>query len=137
MASGERLTLSRLRRAFLFLGWLWAIAIFYLSLTPYPPQPVSFEFSDKFEHALAYAFLMLWFCQIYQVPKGRVIVAAMLIAMGIGIEYLQRMTGYRFFEYADMLANSTGVLLGWIAGRTRLGDMLLALEQRFMAAGDK
>lgn len=125
--------LSRLRHAFLFLGWFWIVAIFYLSLTPIPPQPVSFEFADKLEHAAAYAFLMLWFCQIYQLPRWRMVVAALFIAMGVGIEFLQGMTGYRFFEYADMLANSTGVFVGWLAARTRWGSMLFALEQKFMA----
>ena len=35
--------------------------------------------------------------------------------MGIGIEFLQRMTGYRTFDVYDMAANATGVLLGWAA----------------------
>lgn len=131
------MSLRRLQGAALVLGWFGVAAVFYLSLTPNPPQPVTFEFSDKFEHTLAYACLMLWFCQIYQARRQRLAVAVLLAAMGAGIEFLQRMTDYRFFEYADMLANVTGVFLGWMAGRTRLGSMLLALEQRFTAAGHK
>lgn len=136
MVSGEGLTLSYLRRAFLFLGWFWIVAVFYLSLTPSPPQPVSFEFADKVEHAAAYAFLMLWFCQIYQLPQWRMVVAALLVAMGVGIEFLQGMTGYRFFEYDDMLANGTGVFLGWATAHTRWGNMLFALEQKFRIRRD-
>jgi VanZ family protein len=35
------------------------------------------------------------------------------VAMGILIEFLQRMTGYRDFEVLDMVADAIGVLLGW------------------------
>jgi glycopeptide antibiotics resistance protein len=35
--------------------------------------------------------------------------------MGIAIEFLQRMTGYRTFDVLDMVANAVGVLLGWAA----------------------
>jgi hypothetical protein len=35
--------------------------------------------------------------------------------MGIALEFLQEMTGYRTFELLDMLANATGVL-GVLAG---------------------
>lgn len=126
-----------MQRAFCLLGWFWVATVFHVSLMPSPPQPVSFEFADKLEHGLAYAFLMLWFCQIYQPPGWRLLVAVLLLAMGVGIEFLQGITGYRFFEYADMLANSTGVLLGWLAAHSRLGGMLLALQQRRMATEDK
>ncbi len=120
--------MSRSHRAWWCAGWLWIVAVFYLSLTPYPPEPVSFEYSDKFEHALAYAFLTLWFCQIQVARKQRRVVAASLVAMGIVIEYLQRMTGYRMFEYADMLADATGVLLGLGLAQTILGRVLRILE---------
>jgi len=38
------------------------------------------------------------------------------ILMGIALEFLQGMTGTRSFEVFDMVANSVGVALGWIAG---------------------
>jgi VanZ family protein len=114
-----------LRKVWLALGWLWVIVIFYLSLTPHPPEPVQFWNVDKLEHALAYALLMLWFCQL---AYARARLAAVFIAMGVGIEFLQGMTGYRYFEYADMLANSSGVLLGWWLANRPAGRILVWIE---------
>ena len=111
------------------MGWLWVAVILYLSLTPHPPEPVSFVGADKLEHAFAYAMLMLWFCQIYVQRAVRAGLSLALVAMGVGVEILQGMSGYRNFEYADMLANSTGVLVGWGIAQTRLGRTLTILER--------
>ncbi len=115
------------RRAWLALGWIWVLVVFYLSLMPHPPEPVAFSGVDKVEHALAYALLMLWFCQVY-LGAARIRTSLWLVAMGVGIEFLQRMTGYRAFEYADMLADATGVLAGWGMALTKLGNVLRMLE---------
>jgi VanZ family protein len=111
---------------------LWVAALVYVSLTPNPPEPVRFLNADKLEHALAYCLLMLWFCQVYVRRTQRLFAGALLVAMGVAMEFLQGMTGYRSFEYADMLANSIGVLLGWAWARTALGRIGRALETRFL-----
>ncbi len=117
-----------LRKVWLALGGLWVAAVFYLSLMPHPPQPMSFHGVDKLEHALAYALLMLWFCQVYVGHSTRIKLLLSLVAMGVAIEILQGMSGYRYFEYADMLANTTGVLIGWGLARTRMGRVFTMLE---------
>ncbi|MDO8990402.1 MAG: VanZ family protein [Sideroxyarcus sp.] len=119
-----------LRRVWLATGWLWIAAVFYISLMPHPPEPVSFHGVDKLEHLLAYATLMLWFCQIYLDQQMRIRLFAGFVIMGIGIEFLQSMGGYRNFEYVDMLANTLGVLFGWSLAKTGMGKILMALEQR-------
>jgi hypothetical protein len=48
--------------------------------------------------------------------------------MGVALEFLQGMTG-RWFEYADMAANSIGVLLGAATAMTPWRDILLRLER--------
>ena len=58
---------------------------------------------------------MVLFCAAHVSTRTRAIYAAGFILMGIGIEYLQRMTGYRTFDVFDMLANAVGVVLGWTA----------------------
>jgi len=118
------------RWSWLGLGWIWVIAVFYLSLMPHPPQPMQFWGADKLGHALAYGLLMLWFCQIYRQRQSRLVLAMALVAMGIAIEYLQRETGYRLFEYADILANATGVVVGWVWACTGLGRVFAYLEHR-------
>jgi VanZ family protein len=116
----------KFRTLWLATGWLWIAVVFYLSLMRHPPEPLSFENADKLEHMLAYCWLMLWFCQLAGLSRLRLAVA--LVAMGAGIEVLQRMEGFRHFEYADMLADAAGVLLGWMLARTRLGRVLNFLE---------
>ena len=86
----------------------------WLSLTPSPPR-VDFAASDKLGHLLAYGALMFWFAQIY---KTRVFYAAGFVAMGIGLEALQGMLGYREADVLDMVANTLGVAAGWGAART-------------------
>ena len=117
-----------LRNVWLTLGGLWVAAVFFLSLTPHPPQPISFSGVDKWEHALAYALLMLWFCQVYVGHGARIRLLLLLVAMGVVVEILQGMGGYRYFEYADMLANSAGALIGWGLARTRMGRVFKMLE---------
>jgi VanZ family protein len=117
------------RRAWLGLGWLWIVLVCYLSLMPHPPEPVSFEGVDKLEHLLAYAGLMLWFCQVYVTRTARIRVLVGLVSLGVCIEILQGMGGYRYFEYADMLANTGGVLMGWGLAHTRMGRVILLLER--------
>lgn len=119
---------SKLRWSWLAVGLVWVAAIFYFSLAPYPPRPVTFWQADKLEHALAYALLMLWFCQVYRQRNPRILLALLLVAMGIAIEYLQGETGYRTFEFADMLANAAGVMVGWAWARTLLGHVFAYLE---------
>ena len=103
-----------MRAALLAIGWGWAAAIVWLSLTPAPPK-LDFEHSDKLGHFLAYGSLTLWFCFLYASTKARIGYAAGFIAMGIGLEFIQGMLGYRTYEVFDMLANTIGVLLGWAA----------------------
>jgi len=117
-----------LRRVWLTLGWLWVAAVFFISLIPLPPQPFILYGVDKLQHALAYSLLMLWFCQVYVVLGTRIRLLLMLVTMGVIIEILQGMSGYRSFEYADMLANLIGVLIGWGLMRTRMGRIFTTLE---------
>jgi VanZ family protein len=102
------------RRALIALGWAWVAAIIWLSLTPSPPK-VDFQQSDKLGHFLAYGSLMLWFCVLYAAAKIRIAYAVGFVAMGVGLEFIQGMLGYRTYEVFDMLANTIGVLLGWAA----------------------
>ncbi len=124
-----------LRSVWLALGWLWVAVVFYLSLMPHPPQPLSFPGADKLQHAFAYILLMLWFCQLYAAQRVRLFGA--FVAMGVVIELLQGMTGYRYFEFADMLANTAGVLVGWGLAQTALGRVLPMIERNAFAPGDR
>jgi len=106
--------MGKLRPLWLGLGWTMVAVIVWLSLTPSPPK-VDFEQSDKVGHLLAYGGLMFWFCQLYLGRRTRLAYAAGFAAMGVALEFIQGWTGYRDFEVYDMLANGTGVALGWAA----------------------
>jgi VanZ family protein len=84
---------------------------------------------DKLLHFLAYASLMLWFGFIYLPGKASPKIGAGLILIGIIMEILQRMTGYRSFEYSDLLCNLLGVMAGWLFSRTRLSMTLIHFER--------
>ena len=116
------------RRAWLAGGWLLIGLIVYLSLTPHPPEPFSFPEADKLEHCISYGSLALWFCQIYLSIRSRIIVLAALIGLGVGLEFVQGWTGYRFFEVWDMVANGIGVSLGFLLALTPLGRLFILIE---------
>lgn len=108
-----------LRRVWLAIGWLGIAIVTYYTLIPDPPQ-LDMEEGDKVQHIVAYASLSLWFFQVLLSRPSRLLAAAGLIAMGIALEFVQGMTGYRFFSVADMAANTLGVLAGWLLAPPRL-----------------
>jgi VanZ family protein len=88
------------------------LAIVWLSVTPHPPS-VHVDYGDKLEHTLAYGVLMFWFCQIHSRRSQRAAYGLAWIVLGIALEYVQRLLGYRSFDVLDMAAGAAGVLLGW------------------------
>jgi VanZ family protein len=109
-------------------AWLLVATVVYLSLAADMPA-VPGEDSDKYGHLIAYGVMMYWFTQIYGRLRARIVIAAGLIALGIVLEFLQGYSGYRSFEYADMIANAVGVFLGWIAAPPRTPNVLSSIEK--------
>ncbi len=120
----------KLRKLWLSIGWLLVALVAYLSLVPDPPT-IDVAGSDKVAHVLAYGTLMLWFLQLYPIHRRPIIVVG-LIALGILLEFLQGLTAARSSEYIDMVANTGGVMLGWVLGKTRLSTALEALARQVM-----
>jgi VanZ family protein len=117
----------RLHRPWQLIGWMLVVLVVYLSLTPAPIEfPV--EDGDRYEHALAYATLMFWFAHLHDGFRARVGLALAFIAMGVGLEFAQGMTGYRSFQVPDMIANAVGVGIGWLAAPPRLPHALRLIE---------
>ncbi len=115
----------------LTVGWLLVAVVLQASLTSSPIQTPGIEYGDKIGHFSAYFALVFWFCQLY---KNRVhaLLFMLFVSMGIVIEFIQGQTSYRSFEVADMLANSSGALLGWLVVRFYLAEMLLNIEARLL-----
>ncbi|MBD3610763.1 MAG: VanZ family protein [Gammaproteobacteria bacterium] len=106
-----------------WLGWLFVAVIIVLSLMPAPPAVPGL--SDKVEHAFAYALLMSWFGQLGKLSVKWIIGWA---SMGVAIEIMQGLSGYRYFDYYDMVANSTGVLIGWLLLKSHKLQYLFFIE---------
>jgi VanZ family protein len=112
------------------MGWAGVVVVIVTSLIPAPPRLIPIEQGDKLEHILAYAGLMFWFAQVYVELRTRWWVAGMLIALGIGLEYLQGWTGWRDFSYADMAADAAGVVFGWSVATPRTPNVLSLARAR-------
>jgi len=118
----------RFGKLWLVLGWMLVALIVVLSLWPNPPELIGFEQSDTLTHIIAYSILMLWFANIYQQRPYQLRLAIGFFAMGVCLEFLQGMTEYRQFSYADMLANGIGILVALYFAKTRLATCLLHLD---------
>ncbi len=112
------------RKAWLAVGWFGVGLVIYLSLTPTPPEVDLGEYGDKWEHMSVYALLMWWFCQLQAPITARALIGLGLVALGIALEFVQRMTGFRMFEVADMVAGGVGVTLGWLLASPRTPNLL-------------
>jgi VanZ family protein len=113
-----------LRRCWIAIGWFGVVLLLYLSLTPRPPE-IPVEQGDKLGHILAYATLTYWWAQLLVTMSQRLRLAAVLLALGIAIEFVQGWTGWRTFDYYDMLADAIGIAIGWAAAWPRTRDWLV------------
>jgi VanZ family protein len=123
--------LEKLRFAhfWIAIGFLLIGLVVYASLMRNPPDLTHIQGGDKVEHAVAYFILTFWFSLIYVKNRVRWTIGITFIFLGVAMEYLQRMTGYRTFEYADMAANTVGVLCALFAAQTPLARGLSAVEK--------
>lgn len=113
-------------------GWLLIAGVIVGSLIPGSAVPTVGGLNDKAMHASAYFTLMVWFsgfCRRSLYP----VVAAVLVALGIGLDLLQQLTETRLFELHDVAMNCTGVALGLVASLLLLGGWCQRLEQRLLS----
>ena len=68
--------------------------------------------SDKTIHFLTFTLLTIWFCGIVRFRLSGWIIAGLFL-FGILIEVLQSRVPYRSAEFADLLSDVGGILLGW------------------------
>ena len=110
------------------IGWLIIAAVIYLSLTPDPIE-IDIKEGDKLGHILAYFVMMIWFSQLY-LRRIHAWLASGFNALGVAWEYVQGWSGYRDFEYMDMLADAIGVTVAWVLGGTMMARLLISLERK-------
>ena len=122
----------KLRFLWLAIGYSLVMLVVFLSLSSSPIElDTSFPYQDKVFHAFAYFVLMAWFSQIYHDRFQRNMIAVVFVLMGVTLEYLQSFDPARYFEYADMVANTTGVALGFFIALSSAKNVLLRVEKAF------
>jgi VanZ family protein len=97
-----------------WIGWLGIVITLALSLMP-PMLDDHVGHTDKIVHLAGYTFLMFWWAQL--VTRQRWKLALAVVIFGIVIELLQGFTPDRQPDVLDALANTCGVLLGWLIAR--------------------
>jgi VanZ family protein len=103
------------RLAWLLTGYMLVFLVIYLSLTSQQVNiDMGFSFQDKFYHFIAYFTLMFWFAHVYHGKTHRYTIALAFIMMGVFLEVIQSLTPERYFEYADMVANTVGVVFAYL-----------------------
>ena len=107
------------------IGWCGVLTVIFLTLMPKPPSVPGFLSWDKAQHVIAYAGLMWWYRQSFSPQIGWIV---FMVVLGVGLECIQGMTDYRYFEYADMVANSLGVICGVLLAATPLGRTIIWID---------
>ena len=99
-----------------------SLGILWLALDPQPFTAELFDL-DKLNHAAAFIFLAMLLD--YSFPStGRYWLKWLpLLGFGILIELLQLLGGYRLFEWGDMLADASGLIV-YLVLRPRLRALL-------------
>ena len=132
-ASADVLAPLRYARLWNALGMGFVLLVIGLSLTPKPPD-LDLPDAANYGHIIAYFWLMIWFAQIHRSARRRWLLAAGFGALGIVLEFIQGMTGYRHFDYLDMARNCAGIALGLALARSPLQDALYRLERMLSRA---
>ena len=102
------------QQLFLIFGFVFLAAIVYLSLSTTVLE-LPGDTDGHLAHVGAYALMMFWFTRVYRGARSALVIGAVLMGLGVLIEYLQGYGGYRNFERADILADALGIALGWVA----------------------
>ena len=104
-----------IKQAWRVLAWLGTVLTLVISLLPPALDSNSSGHVDKIVHLTGYAVLTFWWAQLVIVQRWKL--AITLVLFGVAIELLQGLTPARHPDLLDALANSGGVLLGWLAAR--------------------
>lgn len=99
-----------------------------LSLLPAPE--IDIEGSDKIMHLATYFILSAAFSTLVRHHKSILFIAIGLTGYGILLEFLQGLTGYRYMEVNDVLANTAGVLCGLLVRFSSVPHWFRNFEQR-------
>jgi VanZ family protein len=99
-------------------AWLWlglVVLVIFGSLSPRFGPPGAMH-ADKLLHALAYGILTGMPFAVFCCERTVIVVAALMLPMGFGLELAQDFVPTRMADAADALANVIGVAIGAALG---------------------
>jgi VanZ family protein len=85
------------------------------------------DHADKWMHASTFLILSLWYAGQYR-PRSYWRIAVGLMAFGLFIEFCQRMVSYRMADWADVGANTIGIVVGLLIAIAGAGGWCLRIE---------
>ena len=83
--------------------------------------------ADKWLHASTFMILSIWFAGQYR-PRSYWRIAIGLMVFGLFIEFCQRLVGYRMADWADVGANTIGIVVGLLIALAGAGGWCLRVE---------
>ena len=83
--------------------------------------------SDKWMHAATFLVLSLWYAGQYR-PRSYWRIAVGLMTFGLFIEFCQGMVSYRMADWADVGANTIGIVIGLVMAMAGAGGWCLRVE---------
>ena len=125
------------RKLWLLLGWLYVLLLLYGSLIRVPDINTYLDHTDKLIHFLLYFILAGWFIQLYSRHSQRMVILGGAIVLGIVIEFLQGLTGYRSFDLLDALANSIGAISAFLLANTSMALLLKRFDKWVYQQGNE
>lgn len=108
--------------------WLLVLATLWLSLIPVDQVPSAFSFWDKAQHALGFAALAFSGLLAYAARIRSLMFG--LVLFGAGIECAQWLTGWRFGDWQDWVADCVGIAFGYVAWRVAMWLVNLRRESQ-------
>ena len=90
------------------------------------------DHSDKFLHATTFLVLAVWFTGQYRRPSYWRIAAGLML-FGCLIELCQLMVSYRMADWADIAANTAGIIIGLTVAIAGVGGWSLRIEDWYSA----
>jgi len=88
-----------------------------------------FARSDKWVHGFTFLTLSIWFTGLFH-KKSYWQIGIGLLFFGLIIEACQRLVIYRTADWADVGANTAGIILGLAIGAGGMGGWCLRAEER-------
>ena len=120
----------KFRFLWLIIGYSLVSLVVYLSLTSQPVELDDFMLhQDKLYHTFAYFVLMFWFAQLYHDRYQRAGIMLVFLGLGALMELLQGFDPKRHADMLDIVANATGVAIGFLLALTSAKNCLLKFEK--------